>query len=49
VTLQPDTPITVGFLLSDDSVTSLRVVVQDPATDADLFRSPADIPVRLGM
>ncbi len=49
VTLQPDTPITVGFLLSDDSVASLRVVVQDPATDADLFRSPADIPVRLGM
>ena len=49
VTLQPDTPITVGFLLGDDSVPSLRVVVQDPATDADLFRSPADIPVRLGM
>ncbi|MFS8066739.1 MAG: PglZ domain-containing protein, partial [Byssovorax sp.] len=49
VTLQPDTPITVGFLLRDDSVASLRVVVQDPATDADLFRSPADIPVRLGM
>jgi hypothetical protein len=49
VTLQPDVPISVGFLLSDDSVPSLRVVVQDPATDADLFRSPTDIPVRLGM
>lgn len=49
VTLEPDTPITVGFLLCDDSVASLRVVVQDPATDADLFRSPVDIPVRLGI
>jgi len=49
VTLQPDVPITVGFLLSDDSVPSLRVVVQDPATDAELFRSPTDIPVRLGI
>jgi hypothetical protein len=49
VTLQPDVAISVGFLLSDDGVPSLRVVVQDPATDAELFRSPADIPVRLGM
>ena len=49
VTLQPGKPITVGFLLSDDSVASLRIVVQDPATDAELYRSPADIPVRLGV
>lgn len=49
VPLQSDKPITVAFLLSDESVPSLRVVVQDPATDADLFRSPTDIPVRLGM
>ena len=28
---------------------SVRVVVQDPATDAELYRSPADIPVRLGV
>jgi hypothetical protein len=49
VKLQPGKPITVAFLLSDESVASLRVVVQDPATDADLYRSPNDIPVRLGV
>jgi hypothetical protein len=49
VKLQPGKPATVAFLLSDDSVPSLRVVVQDPATDAELFRSPTDIPVRLGV
>jgi hypothetical protein len=49
VTLQPGRPVTVAFLLSDESVPSLRVVVQDPATDAELFRSPTDIPVRLGV
>jgi hypothetical protein len=30
-------------------VPALRVVVQDPATDAELYRSPADIPVRFGV
>jgi hypothetical protein len=49
VTLQAGTPVTVAFLLSDESATSLRVVVQDPATDAELYRSPSDIPVRLGV
>jgi hypothetical protein len=49
VTLQPSRPVTVAFLLSDESVGSLRVVVQDPTTDAELYRSPADIPVRLGV
>lgn len=49
VKLQPGKPITVAFLLSDESAVSLRVVVQDPATDADLYRSPTDIPVRLGV
>jgi hypothetical protein len=33
--------------LSDESVPALRVVVQDPATDAELYRSTAEIPVRL--
>jgi hypothetical protein len=47
--LEPNKPVTVAFLLSDESVASLRVVVQDPATDAELFRSPTDIPVRLGV
>ena len=50
VTLQPGKPVTVGFLLSDDSVgRRCAIVVQDPATDAELYRSPADIPVRLGV
>lgn len=49
VTLEPNKAVTVAFLLSDESVASLRVVVQDPTTDAELYRSPTDIPVRLGV
>lgn len=49
VNIQPGKPITVAFLLSDESAASLRVVVQDPTTDAELYRSPTDIPVRLGV
>jgi hypothetical protein len=47
--LEPNRQVTIAFLLTDESAVSLRVVVQDPATDAELFRSPTDIPVRLGM
>lgn len=49
VKLQPGKAITIAFLLSDESVPSLRVVVQDPTTDAELYRSLNDIPVRLGI
>ncbi len=49
VTLEPNTPIAIGFMLTDDSVSSLRVVIQDPVTDAELYRSPAEIPVKLGL
>lgn len=49
VTIMPGEPTTVAFLLSDESVATLRVVVQDPTTDAELYRSPSDIPVRLGV
>ena len=42
-------PVTVAFLLNDESVNVLRVVAQDPDTDAELYRSPGDIPVRLGI
>jgi hypothetical protein len=49
VKLEPNKPVTVAFLLSDESASSLRVIVQDPATDAELYRSPNDIPVRLGV
>jgi hypothetical protein len=49
VKLRPGKPVTVAFLLSDESAPSLRIVIQDPTTDADLYRSPKDIPVRLGV
>ena len=49
VRLEPKKLSTIAFLLSDDSATSLRIVVQDPTTDAELYRSPHDIPVRLGV
>jgi hypothetical protein len=49
VKLEPNKPVTIAFLLSDESAASLCVVVQDPATDAELYRSPIDIPVRLGV
>jgi hypothetical protein len=49
VKLEPGRSVTVAFILSDESAQSLRVVVQDPATDAELYRSPSEIPVRLGV
>jgi PglZ domain len=47
--LEPNKPVTVALLLTDETVASLRVVVLDPSTDAELYRSPTDIPVRLGV
>src|SRR5690606_26573763 len=44
VTLEPNRPVTIAFLLTDESAASLRVVVQDPTTDAELYRSATDIP-----
>jgi hypothetical protein len=49
IKLQAGKPATVAFLLSDESAPSLRIVIQDPTTDAELYRSPLDIPVRLGV
>jgi hypothetical protein len=49
VKLQAGKPVTVAFLLSDESAPSLRIVIQDPTTDAELYRSPTDIAVRLGV
>lgn len=49
VKLQTGKQVTVAFLLSDESAPSLRIVIQDPTTDAELYRSPTDIPVRLGV
>jgi hypothetical protein len=49
IAVEPGNPVTVGFMLTDDSVKSLRIVILDPATDAELYRSPHDIPVNLGV
>jgi len=49
VVLQSGSEASIGFMLHDDTVETLRIVVLDPATDAELYRSPADIPVRLGV
>jgi hypothetical protein len=50
VTLHLNKPVTVAFLLTDAEadVLSLRVVVQDPTTDAELYRSP-EIDLKLGV
>jgi hypothetical protein len=49
VSMQPGKPVTVAFLLSDDTAQSVRIVVRDPATDTELYRSPTEIPVHLGV
>jgi hypothetical protein len=49
VTLQPGKSATIAFVLSDETVPSVRVVVQDPATGTELFRSKIDVPVKLGV
>jgi hypothetical protein len=48
VTLQPGQPADVGMLLTRYDPPSIRIVVQDPATDAVLGQT-GDIPVELGM
>ncbi len=49
VIVQPGKPVTIAFLLSDDTADSVRIVIRDPATDTELYRSPMDIPVHLGV
>jgi hypothetical protein len=39
---------TIGFVFDDDSGTNVRIVVIDPESDAELYRS-AEIPVQLGV
>ena len=48
VTMQPGTEASVGIMLTRDDCKSVRLVVQDPATDAVLGQSD-EIPVRLGI
>lgn len=49
LTLVPGTQATVAFMLTDDTVKHVRIQVLDAETDAVLYLSPADIPVRLGV
>jgi hypothetical protein len=49
VTLTPGKEAEIAFLLSDDDAKAIRVVIRDPATDAELYRSPTDIAVKLGV
>lgn len=46
--LQPGKPANVAMMLTRDEVNKIRIVAQDPATDAVLAQS-ADIDVKLGM
>ena len=41
-------PATVALMLTEE-VDAVRLIVLDPVTDAELYRSPADIPVRLAI
>lgn len=47
ITLQPGQVATVAFVLRDREAKSIKIVVQDPATDAEVYRSPKDIPCDL--
>lgn len=49
VSLVAGVSVTIALLLADDSVKEVRVVLVDPATDAELYRSPGATPVKLGV
>lgn len=49
VTVPVGVEATIGFVLEDEQVGALRVIVVDPDSDAELYRSPDDIPVELGV
>ena len=49
LTLSPGVQATVAFMLTDDEVETVRIQVLDAETDAVLYLSPKDIPVRLGV
>ncbi len=46
--VRPGTDVSVGLMLTRDDCAAIRVVIQDPATDAVLDQSE-EIPVRLGI
>jgi hypothetical protein len=47
--LQPQTPVSVGFILTDESVSSAQIQILDAETDRVLWASDAAIPVKLGL
>jgi hypothetical protein len=47
--LKPGVQATVAFMLTDDTVKNVRIQILDAETDAVLYLSPKDIPVRLGV
>lgn len=49
VTLAPNAVTVIALRLTDDTVKEVRLVFLDPATDAELYRSPGSIPVNLGV
>lgn len=49
ITLPPRTPVSVGFMLMDEDVAAVRIQILDAETDAVLYGSPADIPMKLGL
>jgi hypothetical protein len=49
LTLIPGIQATVAFMLTDDAANHVRIQVLDADTDAVLYLSPKDIPVRLGV
>jgi hypothetical protein len=49
LTLQAETEVSVGFILTDESVSSVQIQILDAETDRVLWASDADIPVKLGL
>ena len=49
IRLVANEPITVALVLSDDTTQTLKIQILDADTDAVLYESPKDIPVRLAM
>jgi hypothetical protein len=49
VTVPPGKEVMVALVLDDDEIDSVKIVVVDPSIDAELYRSPVALPVRLGV
>ena len=47
VVIGPNQAVNVGLILTDDTIQTLRIQVLDADTDAVLYESPKDVPVRV--